>query len=313
MRKKKAVDILEEDDKPTEELPLIQARGKEFKVLPTQRTSSSRVIFDPKVVKKETEGKKYTFLHTHPRIGEDTQITDPLQLLDENDKKMYEIDPALALIGIKDLENNLRYAPSFPSTPDILSLLKYEEMEKSIIAQRDPVTGKVHGYFFLRKTKKTPKFPEYPQEETEEEITRWENQQPVKKFERLAERLDYLNAEYSAENNQQAMQDQKNFEKIARTYSLQLRYVPVKGYEFRNGRFVKKKEARIHSELEHKIAAVIATIGFIGSLLVSTSSITGNTIAHLSQERINLLSILLFLIGIIATFIFLRNKRTNKF
>ncbi len=75
---------------------------------------------------------KYTAVHTHP-VEERGLIKNLLGESNQNPKECL-----------------------FPSVMDLLSFLKSPKEKASIIAARGTKTGKVYGYFIMRKTKQTP-------------------------------------------------------------------------------------------------------------------------------------------------------------
>ena len=93
--KKKASEILEEDKTPHLEMPLVRKKGGKWKELPAKRTSSS-VNFSSRVIAEETENQEYNFLHTHPRLEEDTKLDDPYNVLvDEGERDLVKNYPEI--------------------------------------------------------------------------------------------------------------------------------------------------------------------------------------------------------------------------
>lgn len=58
----------------------------------------------------------------------------------------------------------LRKRPSIPSDSDFRDFMKHAGERTMIIAQADPRTGEVAGYYFFRKTASTPEMPERPKD-----------------------------------------------------------------------------------------------------------------------------------------------------
>ncbi|MEK6926905.1 MAG: hypothetical protein AABX11_00585 [Nanoarchaeota archaeon] len=63
--------------------------------------------------------------------------------------------------------------------------------------------------------------------------------------------------------------------------------------------------------LEHKVTSVVAISGLVGGLLFLSSNITGNVIGGLNQVSSNWIGGVLFVIGLIGAFTYLRNRKEN--
>jgi len=126
--KRKAREMLEEDETPHLEKPLVRKKGGNWEDLPAKRSTSS-VNYDPKVLKKITGDSEFSRIHTHPRLETDTNVEDPTTLLlDENDKSLRVLYPEIYKPLIEKGMEGLRKSDSLYSTPDILGLLKYHKV-----------------------------------------------------------------------------------------------------------------------------------------------------------------------------------------
>lgn len=67
-------------------------------------------------------------------------------------------------------------------------------------------------------------------------------------------------------------------------------------------------ELQKNKSLEQLSSSATAVVAFIGSLFFTTSNLTGNVISNLSINTTNLTGIILFLIGLVATFFYIKRK-----
>ncbi len=321
MKRKRAVGILEEDKTPQFEMKLAKKTGGKWTELPSERHTTSAVHYEGDL-RKITEEKPYSLLHTHPKIEPDTKVKDASFLIDEEFLRNHRTMGASGKLEVDEnatheLIHGLREGTTLPSIQDITRILEEEKYTFMEIAQRDPVTGKVAGYYFVKKTKDTPHIPLRPYglrgEEYEKAIENWRSKSEVKKFSDIFKSVRYksrwLPGPHSGEKftDKQRYDNQKAFDELTQKLSLRVRYVPTKGYEYVQGfGFVKNRKEDRKRTLEHRVAVVIMFMSLAASLLFLSISITGNAIAHLSQERSNIIGGFLFLIGIFAAFFYLR-------
>lgn len=173
-----------------------------------------------------------------------------------------------------------------PSLNDLDNFLIHRKHEKTmIIAQQNSETGKVEGYFVMRKTKKTPKGI------SKDKIEEFEE----KYCQRLVDSQKHDSPyPYTAINQ------------IAKKFNLQYRFIPAKRYGFdyfKGLGFVKE------NKLEDKVTGIISLAGFGLSLIFLSLNITGNVVANLTQNSSNWIGGILFVVGIIAGFFWLRKRK----
>ena len=165
MRELGASEILESDKTPKDEMALARRRGGKWTEIPSQRRTG-KVSYSRDDLENITQGRPYSTLHTHPRLEENTAVTDIRQIEDDSMVAAIEAVASMRHAG-KDREDNLtdhleelvkgmRYSPSFPSGQDILIFLGDPQERFIIVTQRDPVTSKVAGYYFMMKGKTRP-------------------------------------------------------------------------------------------------------------------------------------------------------------
>ena len=135
---------------------------------------------------------------------------------------------------------------------------------------------------------RTQDFPEYPLEETEENVKKFQNKKKVIHF------YDFVESTGFDDLNKGYKERQNALEKIARHYHLKLRYAPVKGYEYKEGRFSKRERSKnTNSDLEEKVAAGFIGIISFAIIFIAFSKIrlTGYAVAENLTYSNNLMSI----------------------
>ncbi len=85
--------------------------------------------------------------------------------------------------------------------------------------------------------------------------------------------------------------------------------VPVRFFE--DSKDSKLKRIFRHDSLEQKLTSVIAITGFVGSLIFLQTNITGNAIADLSTKTTSWVGGVLLVIGLVAGFFWIKNKKKN--
>lgn len=202
--------ILEEDKSPQFEAGYLRVGGKRYDIrrkMPHQLTADdrSRMDIDEERLAKAVGTRRYSVLHTHPRTKQQA-------------KKF----------------------PSFQSDLDILDFLGRLAMRTCIVAQRDPITGKVAGYFFLRRTWRTPTIPPKPLD-NEKGYREWLGLAQVR---RLLKDLQEVYASWPEGESFETLQPIKAKERriihaafllFCKRYHLRFRAVPVKGYTYKDG------------------------------------------------------------------------------
>lgn len=89
-------------------------------------------------------------------------------------------------------------------------------------------------------------------------------------------------------------------------YKIKSRHVPAEGYEFDayEGEFIKGKEDSLESKLS------VVTLILLGTGLILLSPIiTGNVIGNLNQNSSNLIGGILFVLGLVGSFILGKKHR----
>lgn len=267
MKKKRSpTEILESRENKNIEAGLARYPGEEFRDI-AHKAYKDSVNFDYTKLQKN---KRYVTLHTHPFSHE--TVSDKFDLEDKN-----------PLNG-----------PNLPSVSDFLQFLKRSNERVMYIAQQDPKTGKVEGYYAIKKTNKTPKIP------AEDDIYKPRTDEEL----RLG---GYVSRTYSKifETNVSAEERGKYINKIYEKYRLKFRAIPAKGFYYEAHVGFKKKR-----RLEEKLEMAITIFSFIMGLFFLSSNLTGNTIADLSVRETSFIGIGSMIIGLIVGFLWLRNKRS---
>ena len=219
--------------------------------------------------------KRYTAIHTHPSALQQKVKTQR----DFVDKLLNFFLPGL--IPSEERRGpykELNYS-ALPSGHDVDTFLEDNKQKTEVIAVREPETGKVRGYTVVRKTKRTPK---------------------IGIFNRLgADMKEYREGCKNIENMHGA------FEQFVSKYGLQYRLMPAEGYHLNETRtqFVKNEG------LEQKLSGTTAVVALLGSLFFIGSSLTGNAIGSLSNITSSWIGGVLFCIGLISCFFWVKSKR----
>lgn len=163
-----------------------------------------------------------------------------------------------------------------PSDNDWNNFLNIRKNQKTmIIAQQNGNTGEVEGYFIMRKTKNTQK-----------NIDKAECFQDIRSYSQSSNY--YLYTWLCA---------------LAEKYNIQYRFVPAEGYKFDRISFVPKEG------LENKVAKAVSLSGFGSGTVLLSSNITGNVIGNLNQISLNWIGGVLFVVGLIAGFFWLKKRK----
>lgn len=172
-----------------------------------------------------------------------------------------------------------------PSRTDIINFLTIPEFKLMAIAQTNFFTGKVKGYLVVRKTKKTS---------------------PLKNRRQVPYAFPIPYTKYFLSGNYNLTKDY--LKNICKNFSLQYRVIPAKDYVVgKSGfRFVKKE-----SKLEDKVAGIISLAGLGLGIFFLSSNISGNVVGSLNQTSSNWIGGILFIVGIVAGFFWLRNKKVE--
>jgi len=165
--KKSVKKRIEEDSHPNLEKGMVRVKGEKWRDFGEERRKYTLGI-SPEYVDRETRGHNYTFLHTHPTLGKDTVVENPKTVLGEINLETFKTNEER-----KKVIESLRKDDSLFSNEDIMRFLTEKNYRTAIVAQRDPVNGKVQGFYFLRKTKKTPELPQYPRDDKEMFKWKW--------------------------------------------------------------------------------------------------------------------------------------------
>jgi hypothetical protein len=230
--------------------------------------------------------KRYTHIHTHPYSPEDPKY---------KDKK-------------------IKYSP-LPSEDDLNRFLGDDSVKRMLIAQVNRDTNKPEGYFVLGKSKSTKPIGYSPldREEFMEKTERGGIIRGIGKIIGISyrqRRVRRATKKYGKEviRVQRADTPKDLFplvEEIAGRHNLQYGFVPEKGYMLDKNKtgFIQKP-----LDLEGKVEVTTAIIGLFGSIFFLSFNLTGNVISDLSIKTSNLTGIVLFLVGLVAAFLYFRKK-----
>jgi len=175
---------------------------------------------------------------------------------------------------------------ALPSSKDLKNFLSDDGVRTMFIAQVNKYTGKVNGYFCLRKTKKTK-----PYESPRKSI--FDEKLKEKKIKESAEIYE------SQVRNRELEQALKKLEK---DYHLNFRIVPAKDY----GLDAKKLDSSLRfvkrGKLE-KIVTLMISLTFLVSMFFLSPNVTSNVVGDLTKNTSNLIGGILFIFCLIGVFV----------
>jgi hypothetical protein len=243
----------------------------------TRKSSSTKVYsdtFEALNIMDKHGMKPYTFIHTHPTT----------------------------------LDNLTRYKYSTHfSRADLRHFMMSTLAKASVIAVRDPSTGKVQGYSIISKTDKTPIILSYPLKGI---INPFLNK--LGKGDHLEEDIRDM---VSSDNLSSKMK------KFASKYYLKQKIIPAEGYHPRAHFFEKDSDDPGYAEyirklnedgfshlqsLEKKTESILAILGFLGAIFFLSQNFTGNAIGFADSSNWNWVGIILFMVGLIETYLYFR-------
>lgn len=285
-RKRSPTEILEKNEHPFVERGYVTSSetisdGKEMIEIGTTY-SPKEVYFDNKKISQlSRKSKRFSTLHNHPRTQEE----------------------------INDLS-------AIPSAGDLYNLLMRKNERTMRIAHQDPESGKVYGYFFIKKTKNTPELPDIKKLK----IKTWKDRaNAIKQYPELGvflnsineyekwtlprkQKLNYYPKEETVEKY--AKRSQERLDKFASQYSLKIRYVPTPGFEYNKGLGFVSKSGNDKSNLERIVVGVFL---LIISVFLASIKLTGFVIKNFFDKKM-VFSAILFIIGLLILYISIKKK-----
>ncbi len=276
MKKKTPTEIIEETQKPMVEHMFLKYPRKNPEEIGMLSTFGGSMENPFKAVKTfyKNDKKDYSKLHTHPSYT-------PIKLNGET-----ELIP---------------YYSSSPSKNDLENFLRDKNAKSTIIAVREPHTGKVQGYYFLSKTKKTPKLRRDPYGRIFDYFL-WKI---GKKESTLSHDLKLL---------QKKLYAYQDIQEFLEKYHLNQRIIPTKGYKIGPKLFWFEKEGAPKPigykslNLESKFLASISIAGFIGSIFFLSPNFNGNVVGNLAVNSSNVIGGILFIVGLIGALFYFKRK-----
>ena len=308
MKKKSPTKIIEEDKNKEYEIGFARSPGQEF--IPAY----SEALLSPISVKFKKsllpKSDKYTTIHTHPIREQNLGVT----------TKKRETIPGFEDLYKTDVDTLFS---SFPSIRDIHCLLDRKNEKTCIVAQRDIGTGKIGGYFFLRKTKKTPEdFPtfherhEFPNDlkgykQYKEQDELYENHPLIREITLLEKDFEDKQEALFRNPEERKSYNITTFMNTLQKYGIQFRAVPNSGYEYIPGAGFLPTQQRT---LEQKAFATASVIGIIsGIFFLSNFSKSFQLSPEIfSSNSVNFnfwLGIILILIGIFAGIFWYKKRK----
>ncbi len=282
MRKRSPREIIESKEGPHNEHAYFKFPRKEL----IDITKKPEVMRYERNLKKTSSAliaerrKKYMEIHTHP-----ANLLSAYQIPKEEE----------------NLYRNLEDTSLIPSGEDFAIFLRDGDEKSMAIAQREADTGKIRGYLIIRKTKETPQskiFPSRLLSRLKEFI--------FKPYHPIEGKMSVDSQHYGSKMEKAAERGKKQhvfelFDRFASQYKLKYRFVPVEEYELNA-----EKTTFIKKGLEKRVSLAFSIAFLMASLFFSSLNLTGNVIGESHLTSSNLLGGVLFLVGTIAAFYYLR-------
>lgn len=256
----------------------------------TKRSNESEVEHNGKIIEELSDRKRASLLHTHPKS-----------------------------------ESDIINASAFPEGFDFYQFFMLPYQKTMRIAQQDPVTGKVAGYFFIMKSKKTPKLPSWNEKDvgTKESWEKFREANPdveeliqdLKEYRRNVHVRRYSN--FYQRDDVESVGDygkkvQDNLDKFVDKYHLKVKYIPTEGHEFRKGLGFVSLENNRRKSRKGLGGLLVGIFCLIASIVAGAVSITGRVVAG-ELIFVNLLGIFLFIIGVIFLYGGVKKPKRNPF
>jgi hypothetical protein len=213
-----------------------------------------------------------------------------------------------------------------PSIADVRGFLLDDFARMEVIAQRNSETGKIEGYFCLRKTRATPKVGYSPMYKDEIDRSNPELRERAGEIEKATARY---------ERGVQQNKIKKGIDELAKQFHLKYRFVPAEGYKlderltnFYRPEEREAKEKKIKEEFEKglrkkgsgldrllykyhfgkQFVLLISLMVFGSSFFFLGSGITGNAVGNLNNNSGAYIGIILFLIGLLGIVVYFKRK-----
>lgn len=294
-------EIIEEEasKNPNREYGFAKFPGKELIPI-TSNSEEGQAEMDEKKMEEleKVYGSKRNRLHTHP----------------------YDPDTTMVIKGKKD--PNQRVSPDIPlpSDQDLGGFLDDPRAKSAYIAQYNSKTGKVEGYFVIRKTSKTPISGVSRLEKYAVEKSKGDKASILKMLYHLGRSAisiigtDKRVGKYGEEISKGVINDNPEevteaLDKMSHRYHLRYRFVPARDYKVSKYKTHIVRESDNEGELEGKVAGMVAIIGLLGSIIFLSPNLTGNVVSNLSLKNSNIIGAVLFLIAIIGVFFYYLKKK----
>ncbi|MDP4039874.1 MAG: hypothetical protein Q8P57_04830 [Candidatus Pacearchaeota archaeon] len=293
MKKRRAKEVFESADRTREHAYVIFPGEEMIEVTLEGSNTEKEVKFDFSKIRKLYDERKRTYVTAH-----------------EHPMKTEEHTGYLTV----------------PSIADVRGFLLDDFARMEVIAQRNSETGKIEGYFCLRKTRATPKVGYSPMYKDEIDRSNPELRE-------RAQEIGKATAKY--ERCVEKNQIRKGIDELSQQFHLKYRFVPAVGYKlderltnFYRPEEREAKEKKIREEFEKSLrkqdggldrlldryhfgkefVLLISLMIFGSSFFFLGSGVTGNVVGNLNNNSGNHVGIILFLIGLVGIVGYFKRK-----
>lgn len=292
MVKRKAKDVFESADRTKEHAHVIFP-GEEMREVTLEGSNSGKEAkFDFNQIRQlyETRKRTYVTAHEHPMKSEE----------------------------------HTAYL-TIPSIADVRSFLLDDFSRMEVVAQRNSETGKIEGYFCLRKTKKTKKVGYTPMYKDKIDRSNPELRENAKEIAQATSKYDQLVKQNRIK---------EGIDNLSQQFHLRYKFLPAKGYKLddRLTNFYRleeraEKERKTREEFEKglrkkkgldrllgydfgkQFIIILGLLGLIISLVFLSTNFTGYAVLDLNFKTSNTIGVSLVIFSLILLFISLKLKK----
>jgi len=294
MAKRKAKDVFESAEK-TKEHAYVIFPGEEMSEVTLEGSNSGKEAkFDFNQIRQlyETRKRTYVTAHEHPMKSEE----------------------------------HTAYL-TVPSIADVRGFLLDDFARMEVVAQRNSETGKIEGYFCLRKTKKTKKVGYTPMYKDKIDRSNPELRENVKEIAQETSKYDQLVKQNRIK---------EGIDNLAQQFHLRYKFLPAKGYKlddrltnFYEPAQREEKERKIREEFERGLRKqkgldkllgynfgkmfiiTLSLVSFIISLLFLSTNFTGYAVFNSGFKTSNILGVILIILSFSLLFLYLKLKKSS--
>ena len=268
---------------------------------------TERLEANPEARQKErsyidVSGKTYDITFNNEEKGVEPDYKKIREILKKHNETTYSSTHQHRVTPGDDEKINL------PSHNDFMRFLVGDDIKTMRIAQLNTKTGKVEGYYVIRKTRKSPKtglkLSDLKNEEGSFRELLDKNPQ-LKEIEKSVQ--DYRIGTAGFFRAPHPDYRKAAIKELSDEYKLNIKCLSEKGFKYKEGvGFFPKAERK--GSLEKRIASIVSG-SLIGlSIAFLLPDITGNTISNMANSTSNIIGASLLIVGLVAGFFLLKSR-----